>query len=281
MLGGFNRLPFNRPSVSGIIIDKYVLLSDTGEGTDSIVSISVNLTIQDVGVGVDRINPAKVYYLIDSDSTLQPLGLVVLLDSRQDLLPALKEYVEEIPGRDGEIYLGSNYQSRLLELHVVGKRDREIVKFLNPKNGAQPLVFYQDIDKTYHVKYAGQIPITQYPDWMEFTIPFKMVEPFITGSFENIHTGSGTIVNSGTVETPLIIEITNTINPTIIIGNTELSYSGEISGTLIVDTKNLTVELNGENVLHNWSGGFPKLQPGETEVTADNSVTFKWRDRWC
>jgi len=38
--------------------------------------------------------------------------------------------------------------------------------------------------------------------------------------------------------------------------------------------------LNGNNVLNNWSGGFPKLQPGNTSVTADSKVTFIWRERW-
>ena len=80
------------------------------------------------------------------------------------------------------------------------------------------------------------------------------------------------------------IEISGTVtDPTVVIGDDTLSYDGTINAgeTLVIDTENMTAELDGENVLHNLTGDLPlMLQPGETAVTADSNVTFIWREKW-
>jgi len=241
---------------------------------------------------MERYNSA-VYLIIDDNSILRPLGVLVLRDSRHDLMPALKEFVEEVPGRHGEINFGNKLSSRLLELHVASMDgltpeqkeavQREFAKYLNPLAGPKNLVFLDDPGKTYIVKYAGKIDPTEYADWMEFVIPFKAIKPYIVGSSEKKFSGSGTLTNNVNVETPIIIEILGEVtDPSITFGTYTLVYIGTIptGQKLIVDTEKKTAKLNGVNVLDNWSGGFPKLQPGNTSVTADNNVTFKWRERW-
>jgi len=267
-------------------------VSDTGIGNDSI-GIICQIAITDAGTGQEIISTAKTFFIIDSNNILQPLGVLVLQDSRYDLMPSLKEFTEEVPGKHGEINFGNKLSSRLLELHVASMDGltpeqkealkRDIAKHLNPITGAKNLVFADDLEKTYVVKYAGKIDLTQYADWMEFVIPFKMANPYLIGSFEKKLSGSGTLTNSGNVETPVIIQVAGAItNPTITLGTYTLTYTSTIPDdqTLVVDTEKKTVTLNGNNVLNNWSGGFPKLQPGNTSVTADSKVTFIWRERW-
>jgi len=267
-------------------------VSDTGIGDEGLF-LTCQIAIADTGIGQEIVGIAKTFFIIDSDSVLQPLGVLVLQDSRYDLVPPLKEYTDEIPGRHGEINFGNKLDGRLLELHVASvdglapeqkeALKRDFAKYLNPVTGAKNLIFSDDIEKTYTVKYAGKIDLTQYADWMEFVIPFKIANPYIIGSFEKKQTGSGALFNSGNVETPVIIQIAGAItNPSITFGAYTLTYTGIIPDgqTLVVDTEKKTVMLNGANALNNWSGGFPKLQPGNTSVTADNKVTFIWRERW-
>jgi predicted phage tail component-like protein len=277
-----------------ISLSANISTTDVGKGIDSIDSVLCHMSITETGTGEETIGIARTFFIIDSENMLQPLNMLVLGDSRYDTFPSLKEYAEEIPGRHGEIIFDSKLGSGLLELHVASmdgmsseqkeEFKRQCAKYLNPAKGIKPLVFWDDLGKTYSVKYAGKIDPTQYADWMEFTIPFKMSSSYITGSFEKKQVGSGMLVNDGNVETPLLIEIIGeTIDPSIIIGTQTISYSGTIATgkRLIIDTGNITAELDGVNVVDNLSGDLPfMLQPGSTSVVADNKVTIIWRDRW-
>jgi hypothetical protein len=72
-------------------------------------------------------------------------------------------------------------------------------------------------------------------------------------------------------------------------GNTIYDQTGDndgtISGAIWVLDNAIWVLDNWKNALANYEGGFPKLPPGNTDVsvTADigtPTVTFKWHDRW-
>lgn len=133
------------------------------------------------------------------------------------------------------------------------------------------------------VKYSGKIDITNHPTWFQFVIPFKTSNPFIMGSFEKTQIGSGTLVNEGTFETGLIIEISGPVtNPSLTIGGQTLSYTGTIPNgqKLIIDTGKETAKIGSNNAMANYNGVFPLLYPGETSVTAPNNVIIKWRDKW-
>ncbi len=136
--------------------------------------------------------PNGVDFYVNENRILEPLGLVVLRDSRVDLFPRVKERIEEIPGRHSEIDFGSKFEPRILELHVTvseefslaerEKRKREIARHLNHTMGTKILVFADEPDKQYFVKYSGIVDITrQYTSWFEFTIPFKCSDPYIYG----------------------------------------------------------------------------------------------------
>jgi len=223
-----------------------------------------------------------------------PLNVYILRDSREELLPGTRDYTEEIPGRHGEIDFGSEFRPRVLELRVVSldnlsvqereRLKRNIAKYLDPTKGIRTLIFDDDDSKTYNVKYSGKIDLHQYPTWLEFVIPFKLSNPFIESTFPKVHVGNGVLVNDGTIETPLQIKIQGPVtDPVITIGNQQLKYIGSLTSTDIVeiDTEKMTVKFNGKNALANYSGEFPKLPPGETQVTVSGgTVTFTWKDRW-
>lgn len=271
-------------------------VSFLGTGTVQIEALRVR-TLDEIifaGTGDMTVQGVSSYFFVSRDGILKPLGVFVLRDSRYDLLPGTRENTEQIPGRHGEIDFGSEFLPRIIEMEVITSEfdfvqreqiKRELAKHLNPLGRAKSLVFADDIEKTYYVKFAGKIDYTLHPNQVRFTIPFKSSNPFIIGTFIKTHTGSGILTNEGTVETPLVIEITGTVtNPSVTIGGQTLTYTGTLgsSDKLVIDTETMTVKFNGVNALANYSGGFPKLQPGDTEVIAASGGTtvFKWYDRW-
>lgn len=277
-----------------VVVSASIPVSDTGTGAEA-AGVNASIPVTDTGAGLDFISVAKAYFYVTPEGVLNPLGVIVLRDSRQDLLPGTRDITEEIPGRHGEIDFGSTLRPRFLELRVatrgeVSREEREplkrtIAKYLNPILGPQNLIFADDIEKTYRVKYAGRIDLQLFRNWLEFTLPFKAGDTFIIGSFEKQHVGSGTLTNEGTFETPLVIEITGPVtNPSVVVGDQVLSYTGSLASgdKLEIDTEYMTVKFNGVNAIANYSGGFPKLQPGDTTVVPASAGTtiWRWRDRW-
>ena len=70
---------------------------------------------------------------------------------------------------------------------------------------------------------------------------------------------------------------------------TGFTYTGDIGPgeVLVINCDAETVELDGVNVLHNWSGSFPYLLAGENTLVYDDtvggrslSIEVKWRDKW-
>jgi predicted phage tail component-like protein len=265
------------------------------------VSNIVNMSVSDSASGVDFVSdliqfPADEYLIVTCDSILEPVKAYVLRDSQVELLPEPRNMSEEIPGRHGEIDFGSEFKARAIELHVATldgltalqkeQLKRTIAKYLNPVAGTKKLVFLDDIDVQYEVKYAGKIDLTKYADWMEFTIPFKMCQPFIESREQHIQTGAGVIVNSGTFEAPILIEIPGpATNPTVSIGTSVISYIGTIASgqTLVIDTGAQTAKIGSSNMIANVSGAIDyMLRPGisVSVVPSISTTRIKWRDRW-
>lgn len=272
-------------------------ITDIGTGLDELSEFNNIIIIEDDGLAVEDVAVAGAFFVIDSNRILHPLGVLVTGDSRYDLLPATRDKTEEIPGVHGHIDFGTDLSARLLELEVVAddtctkmgkaKLQRLFAMYLDPTKGDKTLIFSDDVEKTYNVKYSGQIQPTEHPTWFEFALPFKMSNPFIMGSFEKVHTGTGTMTNEGTFEAPLLIEIAGPVtNPSVTIGGSLLTYTGTVTNgqTLTIDTGKQTARIGSNNALGNYCNGitrvFPMLYPGDTNVVADNNVTITWRDRW-
>lgn len=279
------------------VLPANMVFKDDANGKDNIY-IESSFDVKDYGTGADLVSmlldfPATECLFVTANGILQPLGVRVTGDSRYELLPATRDNTEEIPGRHGEIDFGTELKARLLELQVVtpdglNAREKSRLKslyamYLDPTKGPKKLVFADDIEKTYMVKYSGKIDLDNKPTWFSFTIPFKMSNPFIMGSFEKTLIGSGVLVNEGTEETGLIIEIAGpATNPSLTIGGETIAYTGTISSgeKLIIDTEKETAKIGNVNALGDYNGVFPMLQPGETKVTSSSNITIKWHDKW-
>lgn len=274
-------------------IEASIDINELGFGFDEIFT-TANIVVSDTGLGTDSVgNIAMAFFFIDSHNILQPLGVLVTRDSRYELLPATRDNVEEIPGVHGEIDFGTEFQKRTLELSVAtnegyaplekSQLQRLFAKYLDPTKGAKTLIFSDDVEKTYLVKYSGKIDLTQYATWFPFVIPFKMSDPVITGSFNKSLTGSGTAVNEGTFEAPFVVEVVGPVtNPSWSVGGSTMAYTGTISSgqTLTIDTKARTAKIGTSNAFGNYNKVFPLLPVGSTTVTSSSNITIRWKDRW-
>lgn len=282
-------------STDSVSMSANISVPDTALGSDIILPIRASIPIQESGTSIETVSIAGAFFVIDANNVLQPLGVLVLRDSRLELLPSTRDSTDEIPGTHGEFDFGTEFNARAFDLHVAtdegyapldkAQLQRLFAKYLDPTKGTKTLIFSDDIEKTYIVKYSGKIDITQYPSWFEFTLPFKMSNPFIMGSFEKLLTGNGTLINAGTFETSLTVEIAGpATNPSLTIGNQVLSYAGTIpTGQTLIITSNGssgTVKLGGINAIPGYNGVFPSLPPGKTNVTAGSNVTIRWKDKW-
>lgn len=279
-------------SLSTLEVAATVPLTFSGIGLDT-SDITASIPIPVSGFGIDYTSAAKAYFYITRKGVLEPMGLTILRDSRHDLLPGTRDVIASIPGRHGAYDFGSGFNQRTMELKVASRErigieqraqiKRTLAKHLNPLIGKQPLVFAEDIEKTYMVKATGQIDTSMSRSWLEFTIPLTG-DPIILGSFEKQHVGSGVLNNEGTYETPLSIRIVGAVtNPSVIVGSKTLTWNGIMTAgdVLEIDTEHMTVKHNGINALANYTGGFPQIQPGTTTVTgAAVETTWHWRDRW-
>ncbi len=273
-----------------------VEVSDSGIASE-VLSLVANLNLTETGIGQDSIVDlvkfdTNVYLFVTDENILEPLGLYVLRDSQFELIPQTRDNTDEIPGRHGELDFATEFKARNGQFHVATPEGltsqqkealkRAIAKCLNPVAGSKKLVYIMDIEKTYTIK-IGKIDSTEYADWFELNIPFKMSNPFIEGTMLHVFNGTGTITNNGTFETGLIIEISGPVtNPSLTIGNDTLAYTGTIpSGKkLTIDTEAQTAKIDNQNVIGNYNGVFPMLPPGDTNVIANSNVTIKWHDRW-
>lgn len=266
-----------RKSISGIVVISRDVMKFVGNGAVHILS---------------TLSFYKYYFLVTLDNILLPLGVKVRRESDIDSMPSVKENTAIIPGKHGEVSFGTKVGKRLLEFRVATdemepeekRRYKRLIAKHFKGDTHRNLVFEDDTNKVYAVKFSGKIDPEQYPRWLDLAIPFKAASPFIESTYEKTHIGSGTALNEGTCETPLFIKITGEItNPEVTIGDITLGYTGTIPAgkTLVIDTEKLTAELDGENVLDDLTGDITvMLQPGETTVTADSNVTFIWRERW-
>ena len=230
-------------------------------------------------------------FYVDENGVFYPLGAKLLRDSAIELIPGATDISESIPGNHGDFSHGSQFEPRMFSLRLAidctplekGMIKRRIAKELQPAIfEPQKLEFAEDPGKTYYVKYIGSMETEEYTDGLVLTIPFKAGNPFAEGN-EKTHVGSGTLYNDGDFETPLIIEVRGIVtDPVVTVGNKTMKYTGTLSSVdvLRIDTGKMTVTFNNYNAMDRFEGDFPMLQVGETEVVANDKVTFRWRDRW-
>ena len=229
---------------------------------------------------------------VDEKGILQPLGVTVLRGV--EFITNTVDYSESVPGRDGEYDFGCDLGPKLINIPVAidttpstwADKEAEIMGYLNPKLGEQPLTFANRPGKVYMARYAGTLGFKDDGRYhREFTLPFKVSKSYGIASTQSLLEGSGTAVNGGNDVCPVIVEIVGPVtNPSVKIGSAEMKYTGQVTASdkLIIDTEKLTCTFNGVNALANYNGVFPKLAVGDNTVTAASAGTTQtiWLNRW-
>jgi len=228
---------------------------------------------------------------VDENGILQPLGVTVLRGV--EFITNTVDYSESVPGRDGEYDFGCDLGPKLINIPVAidttpstwADKEAEIMGYLNPKLGEQPLTFANRPGKVYMARYAGTLGFKDDGRYhREFTLPFKVSRSYGVSSTQSLLVGTGTAVNAGNDETPVIVEIVGPVtNPSVTVGGVEMKYTGEVtaSDTLIIDTEKLTCTFNGANALANYNKKFPWLAVGDNTVTVSGgTVQVIWLNRW-
>ena len=205
-----------------------------------------------------------------------------------------REYSDKVPGMDGEIYFGSEFEAGIINLPCFiattpdtwDTAESLIMQYLNPKLGEQDLTFANRPGKVYKVVYAGQLKfIDEGPFYRKFSIPFKYHTGKATASSQSTLAGSGTAVNGGNDVCPIIVEIVGPVtNPSVTVAGLIMSYTGQVTASdkVVIDTKKRTCTFNGVNALGNFNSVFPKLAVGNNTISVSGgTVTTKWFNNWA
>lgn len=236
-------------------------------------------------------------FVVTLDNILLPFGVYVTRESKMQIIPDTRDISEEVPGRHGEYDFGTELKARTGELVCVTpeglspqeKEDlRRLLAFhLDPTKGVKRLVFEEYPDKVYQVKFSGKIDPTNYADWFTFSIPLKMPDPYIYGVDERSIVGSGTVMNYGNQDTPMVIRIVGPVtNQVFRVNNIPYTFVASVNPgeTVIIDTGNITARIDSENVFFGFANAFANsdivFHPGENFVSATTNVRFSWRDKW-
>lgn len=240
------------------------------------------------------------------DNELQALGLTVMLDSSEPMLPSFRTNTMTVPGRHGAYDFGAYMDVRQFDLNCAFKRQsytdlkaqiRHFVKLFVDDYGRPKTVklrFGDEPDKYYDVKVSGGVPVERLANLGFFTLPLIAHDPmakFIVPSNDIVmgsdvpilsdvmwETGfSGrqltgpitfNIVNNGTTIIPFSFKLEGTGTNIRISANGRTMALGNMSGqTIEVIGEKYLVLVNGINDLTRTGGQFIELLPGINNVS--------------
>ena len=208
------------------------------------------------------------------------------------LLPQKRARKRQIPRRHGLYDHGAFcWEERTVRIDCVLERQlsraelRGIAADLAVKS---ELTLWSEPDRFYVAElYEPSEMIDYYDEGMrEFTLTF-VCEPFAYSKEYALQSASGSLSlrNDGTVESPCVIELTAPGEAVrVAAGEQSFSISGLIAGQLVrVDSEDYTCTVDGENALHRMTGDFITIPPrADFALTADPAcaLTLRWRKRW-
>ena len=229
--------------------------------------------------------------VIKSDRTIEPFGIKMSRESSIALMASSETANEEVNGYNGEIDFGATLKNNEYEIQGIIEHpdninrqkaiDYVVAKFIECMGPTE--LTYEAIPNIFtYARVTGNPDFIPYPSFTRITFNLR-INPFWYGVTEKSLTGNGTLINDGTFETGLIIEIAGpAVSPSLSIGNDTLSYQGTINEgqTLVIDTEKQTVKVGNNNANNKYNKVFPLLPPGEINITATDNITIRWRDKW-
>lgn len=256
--------------------------------------------------------------MILGGKTFDELGLVLLKTTQIPILPSTRDQTVQIPGRHGAYDFGADSGPRQFNLECAIKADtrqeltkkiRALVAHLIDTNGRPrtlELIFDEEPEKFYYVRYAGSISLERIANVGRFVLPLVAYDPFAhadIGAFDTslqydtgLQYDIGLIypnptkmnwfvkrqvtsqMNYGHVEVGPVIKISGACtNPTIRNETTGkvLTWMGTMSigDMLEIDMERMTIKLNDKNALPGISGDFWKLVIGANALAFESDTT--------
>lgn len=161
--------------------------------------------------------------------TAEELGLMMMEGESNPVLPSIREHPISIPGRNGEIDQGSEFEPRYITIPCIFYKANNLeeldayVRGLSyiltdtfGKPRTVPLVFDSSPHKTYFVRLSSNIPLSKMVLDGEITLSLKASEPYAFGPEQiqsddvSISEADINLVSAGNIATPLITTIKNT-----------------------------------------------------------------------
>jgi predicted phage tail component-like protein len=124
------------------------------------------------------------------DKTLTELNLILAPGKEWAVAPSTKDYTLEIAGRHGAWDFGADLERLEFALPVTAMRKdaatlqqtlRDLTAHLFDSNGrpkTMKLIFEEESDKYYNVRYSGSLPVDRLLGIGEFTLPLVAFDPF-------------------------------------------------------------------------------------------------------
>lgn len=242
--------------------------------------------------------------------TPRALGLGVFGKTQRPILSSTVDTIVTVPGMHGAYDFGATMGPRQFELECafiarnhleLQQRVSALAAFLLDGNGkprTMPIIFANQPDRQYMVRYVGDLAIERIVGLGTFTLPFTAYDPWAyskestsdlltwdtdytweddftwgdTYSYTINSPTSMSINNLGTLNAEPIIQITGSFSSLIlVIGDVDFRYYVPMSGTLTLDFKRKTAKLGTQNVLQNTNAQFGKLPPGTSTVVVGGS----------
>lgn len=249
--------------------------------------------------------------MILGGKTFDELGLVLLKTTQTPILPDVRNRTVQIPGRAGAYDFGSDLSTRQFNLECaikaatrqeLAEKVRALAAHLIDTNGkprTMELIFDDEPDRYYNVKYSGGVSMERIVSVGRFTLQLMATDPFayaVNPLSIPIATGTPdttitfTIGGTASALPTIILQGTNSIGSyQITINGTTFQYSGILTAqdVIIIDCAKYAVLKNGARDLVHFTGSFPKLMPGENTIyyhlntdAALTALTIDARERW-
>jgi len=232
--------------------------------------------------------------LIQEDGIISPFSIIASRETILSLMPETRDSYEEVEAADGDVDFGTDLGMVDFLLHGIIELEDDDDKYavvdvlkdqLNDCRIQQELTYECQPTIYALVRLTGKPEITENPHHIEVRAQFK-ADPFWRSVTEYSLTGAGNIVNNGTFECPILIEIPGPMtSPSISVGASVLAYTGYISAgaLLVIDTDTQTAKIGSINAMATLTGDADyKLAPGVSVavVPSISSISVSWNDRW-
>lgn len=256
--------------------------------------------------------------------TPKSLGMGVFRRTQRPILSSTIDTIVTVPGMHGAYDFGATMGPKQFELECaffaknhfeLQQRVSALAAFLLDGDGrprTMPIIFANQPDRQYMVRYTGESPIDRIGGLGTFTLPFTAYDPFAYSrdwshqinvdsyifvdndllldsayDFNITQPQSIQVQNLGTLNAQPIIEISGAFSYlSLSVGGVVFIYNVPMSGVLVLDFARKTAKIGTTNVLQNTNAQFGKLQRGTSSIIVGGSnlnfaMTIKFRHKYA